>query len=1240
MGFSSRMLFAAGMLLWFGGSAELAAQMKTGESMRDWFEVFELDGARRDYDYRLTALKTSGEANIFYPGEQPELEFQIRNLTDAPIKGTAEITLFNWGTRNVYGDIWQPKVIPGGEVDTMKVEIDLAAGGFQNFRIQPDLPEKFGGYALLFDLPGRGRQFMTSIVRAMPSVSEPNQFPKQSAEQFPPAALERLGVQAIRFGVPFDVDPAARARTMAYLKESFEALKKHNIAATIEIGAGQGGNPLNQPRPHLSDDDVLLQTKSDMAWLPQYDEEFGRFCYDIFGEYGWPKGPINGVMLWNEPWEGISISGWGADMLRYREMYKVMGEAAHRAMRDAGVEVLVGGCDSSSNTLDKFFPDENDEFLKYLDFCSIHYQGLSAPSLYRRWLERKPSRVLIWDTESWVANSEDLLSGVIAANRAAGYDRSMGFFGGYVFGNKDHNQAGVKQARILTEAGEKTIELPLIAYPMASAVAALQNFIGNREFREILFRDGLPWVFVFDGLEGREEDGTVVVVGDLTGLFGDSSMYPNLRSLDELQLKNELRRLLPDLKRGSADWNRLRDALAERFPERKINDDNFPAQAKALLAVPWPFRDVTLELPADGNFALFDMYGNRLEPENGVYVLALDQRGHYLRSTGPGGFASLLAALKQTKPAGLIAVDVVPRDFLEPVAPGTKLRVTLHNVTGQALTGTLSGRVGELKMKFPETVTLAPFETREFELEILEGAPAPDNCYPLRLEFRAAGGALLAEVRDTMHVNLIAKRTIKVDGSLDEWGGVLPQIVSADPNAELSIMEKAWLPFESFDAGKPGGVAAVYTAYDQDYFYVAAKVADSTPDPGTLRFETRNDDEFFYPEISYKYDPARTFLYAIESESAASANRCGVELPDRKGERTAKCIRPVIERLRLELSLPEDRLTRVTFYLPWENFRSNRLAFLHVFDENGRELTGRRQFYEVDGGVFATYEMAGRVAVELFNPRTWNKSSGRLAGVFFDAGTPGTEFRLSGGGYARYVGMDESEPGLWQGRFGSEGVLLPGLKYEKLPPEITASFRDDDVKETLKWPEGVRRYSYRKRPVLPDGQSPAFDNLQIAFNAIPLEEDPLTLANLPGRMPGFVNYRSTDYEFALNKVAPAYGGGTEIWRMEVPGAFRKHFYPRQPKAKWEGPVREGRLEFRHDGNTRIIEAAIPWSEIPHVKALMEAGKPVKFSFRVNDNGGPSMEFGRDRAATRKGGSTFHPDWKNCYTNEIEFAFEK
>ena len=46
-----------------------------------------------------------------------------------------------------------------------------------------------------------------------------------------------------------------------------------------------------------------------------WDPDFEEFVYRIAKKHGWPKGPITGFMLWNEPWEGLSISGWGADML-------------------------------------------------------------------------------------------------------------------------------------------------------------------------------------------------------------------------------------------------------------------------------------------------------------------------------------------------------------------------------------------------------------------------------------------------------------------------------------------------------------------------------------------------------------------------------------------------------------------------------------------------------------------------------------------------------------------------------------------------------------------------------------------------------------------------------------------------------------------------------------------------------------------------------------------------------------
>ena len=261
---------------------------------------------------------------------------------------------------------------------------------------------------------------------------------------------------------------------------------------------------------------------------------------------------------------------------------------------------------------------------------------------------------------------------------------------------------------------------------------------------------------------------------------------------------------------------------------------------------------------------------------------------------------------------------------------------------------------------------------------------------------------------------------------------------------------------------------------------------------------------------------------------------------------------------------------------------------------------------------------------------------------FFQKG-PGkkiaAQIRKCGGG-AVYLGTDENKPGLWIGRYGKNGYMLPGLKLSKLDKGIVCRQRDDVLKQSMEWPEGVRRFSYRQRPTLPDGMSPNLDNVQIAFNAIPADQDPIMISHLPGRMPGFVVNRSTDYEFALNKVAPEYGGGTEIWRLEAPNQFRKHFYPRQPKAEWEGAVTDGKMVVNHEKGTRIVEAAIPWSEIPLVRKLQQAGKPVKFTFRINDNGGAPIEFGRGRPAAPRGGMSFHPDWRPCYANEIEFAFEK
>jgi hypothetical protein len=305
------------------------------------------------------------------------------------------------------------------------------------------------------------------------------------------------------------------------------------------------------------------------------------------------------------------------------------------------------------------------------------------------------------------------------------------------------------------------------------------------------------------------------------------------------------------------------------------------------------------------------------------------------------------------------------------------------------------------------------------------------------------------EHREVLHVNLIAHRTITVDGSLDDWKGVLPQPVTSE-GIRASLTEQAWLPFMKVDDSIKNGLAIGYAAYDDQYFYFAAKVVDNTPDEGGPRFETRDDDSYFYPEKAF--------------------------------------------------SKPKD---------------------------------GRKE---------------------------------------------------------------------------------------------------------LTWPAGVRRFTYRRDFEIPSGNGSA-DNIQIAFNVLPPEKKDM-YQNPKGTMPRYMAYPDTDYEFVFNQVAEKFGGGTEIWQLHKPGMVRKQFFPRQPKAVIDGgPVKDGKLVMRREGNLRLLEAALPWSSIPEVKKCLDARKTIKFSFRVNDNHGAACELAAGRSVSKENCLSFHPDWQTHWANELEFAFE-
>ncbi len=1040
------LLVFACTLAWMTVSPVAGAQWGNLSRMHDYETCFGIDKDAKPR-FKVTMLSSNAAGNVYHEGERPALEFQVENLSDEPLKVRGRVEVLRYAQRRVPGDMWWPRLERLDTCGDCPVAVDLAPKAWANLTVRPPVPETKGGYGLVVDLGSAGRAYLTSLVRTFKPHLERIAFPKQSLEHMPPEILARLGVQTIRYGVSFIAPDEGRRyeQLMERLEREFHEMHEHRVTCTVEIGAGSRHQPLGRGRPHLDDNGVMKGGKQDLCWLPAYDDVYQQFVYDLAREYGFPKGPINGFMLWNEPWEGHSISGWQADMLRYRELYRRMGEAVHRARKDAGVEVLVGGCDSSTNTWDKLFPDGKDTFLKYLDFCSIHYQGLAAPVLYPEWNERKAptGRVRIWDTESWVANSDEVFAGVVAANRAAGYDRSMGTLSRIAVSTLSHHR--VAHDTIRTGEGKTKIERHLESRPLAASYGAVQHFIGQREFREILFKNGLPWVFVFDGLDGNPDDGTAVVVGDLGALFGKKGrnlLFHTVRSLQEVRAKRERRRTLAAGK-GSAE-------------ER--------ADLRADLAEPMPLEGVTLTLEPPPGCRLFDFYGNPVKAEDGRYVIPLNERAFFLRGDPErqGSMDALLEALRAARIDGLEPVEIVPYDMLKPVGQKPTLRLRVTNMLNRPVEGTLAATLGDLAVEYPKTLSLEPRERKRVDVRVTGGKARADNTYPLSAVFDA-GDDGTAEHHEAMHVNWIHRRTVTVDGRLDDWKGAIPQTVNATGPGGPSFEEAMWLPFETFKAGTENGVAVAYLACDDTHFYFAARIADDSPHPGAIRFADRDHDAAYYPEV----------------------------------------------------------------------------------------------------------------CTEIVQPRGKKKAA--------------------------------------------------GAKPER---------------RTHRWPEGVRRFSYRRWPALPSSyHGVPYDNVLLAFNAIGLGEDGW-LSHLPGRMPKFVAYKTTDYEYALNRVSEPYGGGTEIWRLQCPGMPRKHFYPRQPRHPKEGAVDGGQLVVRYEEGTRLVECALPWSEIPDVKARLDAGETVKFSYRVNHNTrGPDMELARGRSACEGLSRSFHPDWARSWPNELEFAFE-
>ncbi|GGH06442.1 hypothetical protein GCM10011586_23270 [Silvibacterium dinghuense] len=766
--------------------------------MPGYADVFGLAADQQAKDYSVEEIAVfagqSTGVNSVLPGESISLTFRFKNRTSHPMEANGEMELISYATKVPAGEVWKPQVSRIAKEGSTPFHLNLAPGGTQDVVVVPQVPERFGGYVLVSDVEGRGRSFAAALARSISPDNGRVQFPTYALDATWPQFMnekvftlfERLGVKAMRLPASYAPASAPEAATLERDLDAYMGwAKTHDVAVMLTLQNGSTvTQPLGRPRPWLSPEGTMLKSKSDEAWLPQYDPDFQNWVERLAMRYGWPSGNLNAVELWNEPWESTSISGWGADIPRYREIYTSMAQGVEAARKKAGVQVLIGGTCSSSNARDKLFADGSDQFLKWLDFVSVHYQPLAADATEEpAWRNRKSpyGPVRVWDTESWIANSEDRFPAVIASMRAQGLTRTAGIYAGNVYDS--HN---------LVVDG-KPVSIVQVWAP-AAAVAATQKFIGQRDFERLLFANGLPWVFTFRGLPGAakpEEDGTLVVLGDLKALYD-----PNRTVFRSVHIASDAHLVLHDSE------HRLR---------------------------------------------AFDSNGNAMPALNGVLTVPLNGSGYFLRGDGRNGsFAALLAAVRSAEIHGIDPVEIVAHDMTTPLGAGSSFRLTLTNVLNHPIDANVSARLTNLSLPLDtQRVRLVANETRTVTFSLPPETPLPQNVYPLEASVDA-GAEGTATLHEDLHVNRIAYRTISVDGNLQDWVGVLPQILPGT-GIGANLTEEAWLPYRDFTQGAGSNLATAYLAYDDQFFYFAAKIADTTPDAGMLRFAKRDDDSYFYP---------------------------------------------------------------------------------------------------------------------------------------------------------------------------------------------------------------------------------------------------------------------------------------------------------------------------------------------------------------------------------------------------------
>ena len=233
----------------------------------------------------------------------------------------------------------------------------------------------------------------------------------------------------------------------------------------------------------------------------------------------------------------------------------------------------------------------------------------------------------------------------------------------------------------------------------------------------------------------------------------------------------------------------------------------------------------TLTIADAKGLRAYDCTGREIRPSGGKLTVPFTEYPVYL-TTDDLDVVALRDRIAGARIENVTAVNLYALSLLEPADRPQSLRVRVENQMNRAVKGTLvlalegQGKASEVALEIPAAKLV------EVAVPWPGVKASPQNEYAITLTARTDAGA--AECRQILAAARFIKRTITVDGSLDDWKGATPVLLDSDRLASgIDLTQYLLNPHLERPTGTPEKkriVARVYTAYDDANVYVAAEV--------------------------------------------------------------------------------------------------------------------------------------------------------------------------------------------------------------------------------------------------------------------------------------------------------------------------------------------------------------------------------------------------------------------------------